>query len=71
MKAIDLSRLDLFTMPNADIKGSDSRTIYQMVEETDTGIIAEGVLATNYGSLGLKFYLPDYTEVIHIPLESL
>ena len=48
MKAIDLNRLDLFTLPNADHKRTNSHTIYQMVEQTDDGIIIEKLAESTF-----------------------
>jgi len=71
MKIRELNRLDLFYVIEPSRKGVISNTVYQLVEHQDTGVIARGVLQTNFGDMDLDFYLPDFTEVDLIPSEEI
>ena len=70
MQAQDLNRFDLFFLPNCDHKGTTINTVYQVKEHTDDGIIAHGSLQSQYGSLNLDFYLPNWVEVELLPIEQ-
>lgn len=72
MKVAELNRLDLFYLTKPVHKGTTTNTIYQLVEHRDDGgVVARGVLQTQYGSMNMDFYLPDFTEVDHVPLEEI
>ena len=51
MKATELNRLDLFFLPNCDRKGTTINTMYQVVDETEDGIIANGPIQTKHGTM--------------------
>jgi len=70
MKAISLNRLDLFYLTKPVHKGTTTNTIYQVVDFDEDGIIAHGVIQTNFGSMNMNFYLPFATEVEQVQLED-